>query len=88
MYIYIYTHTHTHTHTAGKISIEHITVFLSKYISKGAVDITFSWHLHKEKTKQISSEIQLCVMKWNDTGKGIEHAYWNVFNTSHKSIFW
>ncbi len=26
---------------AGKISIEHVTIFLSKYISKGAVDLTF-----------------------------------------------
>ncbi len=32
----------TSTYTAGKISIEHVTIFLSKYISKGAVDITFS----------------------------------------------
>ncbi len=28
--------------TAGKISTEHVTIFLSKYISKGAVDMTFS----------------------------------------------
>ncbi len=28
--------------TAGKISIEHVTIFLSKYISKGAVDMKFS----------------------------------------------
>ncbi len=34
LYIYIY--------TAGKISIEHITIFLSKYISKGAVDMKCS----------------------------------------------
>ncbi len=27
---------------AGKISIEHVTIFLSKYISKGAVDLKFS----------------------------------------------
>ncbi len=26
----------------GKISIEHITIFLSKYIFKGAVDLKFS----------------------------------------------
>ncbi len=32
--IYIY--------TAGKISIEHVTIFLSKYISKGAVDVNIS----------------------------------------------
>ncbi len=27
---------------AGKISFEHIPIFPSKYISKGAVDMTFS----------------------------------------------
>ncbi len=27
---------------AGKISFEHITIFPSKYISKGAVDMIFS----------------------------------------------
>ncbi len=34
MYIYIY--------TAGKISIECVTIFLSKYISKAAVNMKFS----------------------------------------------
>ena len=29
-------------YTAGKISMEHVTIFLSKYISKGAIDTTFS----------------------------------------------
>ncbi len=29
-------------YTAGKISIEHVTIFLIKYISKGAVDMKFS----------------------------------------------
>ncbi len=29
-------------YTAGKISIEHVTIFLSKYISKGTVDMKFS----------------------------------------------
>ncbi len=29
-------------YTAGNISIEHFTIFLSKYISKDAVDLTFS----------------------------------------------
>ncbi len=29
-------------YTAGKISIEHVTIFLSKYISKDAVDMNFS----------------------------------------------
>ncbi len=38
MCVYIY----THIHTAAKISIEHVTIFRSKYISKGAVDIKFS----------------------------------------------
>ena len=28
--------------TAGKISIEHVTIFLSKNISKGAIDMKFS----------------------------------------------
>ena len=28
--------------TAGKISIEHVIIFLSKYISKGAIDMKFS----------------------------------------------
>jgi len=28
--------------TAGKISTEHVTIFLSKYISKDAVDMKFS----------------------------------------------
>ncbi len=31
-----------HEYTAGKISIEHVTIFLIKYISKGAVDMKFS----------------------------------------------
>jgi len=29
-------------YTAGEISIEHVTIFLSKYISKGATDMKFS----------------------------------------------
>ncbi len=29
------------TNTAGKISIEHVTIFPSKYVSKSAVDMTF-----------------------------------------------
>ncbi len=32
----------SHIYTAGKISIEHVTIFLSKYISKGAVDMKLS----------------------------------------------
>ncbi len=44
-------------YTAGKISIEHVTIFLSKYISKGAVDLKFSPDVgnNPSKTKQISS---------------------------------
>ena len=30
------------TYTVGKVSIEHVTIFLSKYISKGAIHMTFS----------------------------------------------
>ncbi len=33
---------HNFLRTAGKMSIEHVTIFLSKYISKGAVDMKFS----------------------------------------------
>ena len=62
-------------HTAGKISIEHVTIF-SKYISKGAIDIHFSpdvgnnpSNLHIQRNKQIFSEIKLCVIMWNDTRK-------------------
>ncbi len=29
-------------YTAGNISIEHVNIFLSKYNSKGAVDLKFS----------------------------------------------
>ncbi len=36
IYIYIY------IYAAGKISIEHVSIFPSKYISKGAVDMKFS----------------------------------------------
>ncbi len=35
-------HVYILNYTAGKISIEHITIFLSKYISKGAVDMKLS----------------------------------------------
>ncbi len=47
MYVYcvyllcIYKYTHIQ-YTAGKISIEHLTILLSKYMSKGAVDLKFS----------------------------------------------
>ncbi len=64
------------THTAGQISIEHVTIFLSKYISKGAVDMKFSPDVDNNPSnpyiqrKQI--EIKLCVIKWNDAGK----TYW------------
>ncbi len=42
MYKYIYIYIYTHTYTVVKICIEHVTIFLSKYISKGAVDLKFS----------------------------------------------
>ncbi len=41
-YIYIYIYTLYFVYTAGKISIEHVTIFLSKYISKGVVDLKCS----------------------------------------------
>ncbi len=49
-------------YTLGKISIEHITIFLSRYISKGAADMTFSPDVGnnpsnpyiQNKTKQIN----------------------------------
>ncbi len=59
----------------GKISIECITIFLSKYISKGAVDMKFSPDDDDNpnnpyiQIKQNSSEIKLCVIKWNYTGQ-------------------
>ncbi len=62
----------------GKISIEYVTIFRSKYISKGAVDMKCSPdvsnnpsnpYIQINNQKQISSEIKLCVIKWNDTGK-------------------
>ncbi len=34
--------TTVYIYTVGKKSIEHITIFLSKYISKDAVDLKFS----------------------------------------------
>ncbi len=68
-------------YTLGKISIEHVTIFLSRYISKGAADMTFSPDVGnnpsnpyiQNKTKQINKKIKLCVIKWNETGKSIEH---------------
>ncbi len=38
---FLLTH-YSNIYTAGKISIKHVTIFLSKYISKGAVDMKFS----------------------------------------------
>lgn len=32
----------TQPHTAGEIIIKHVTVYLCKYISKGAIDVNFS----------------------------------------------
>ncbi len=73
------------TYTAGKISIEHVTIFLSKYITKGAVDMKFSPGVNNNPSnpyiliKQISSEMKLCVIRWNDTENRLN--YWNVLNT-------
>ncbi len=64
----------------GKISIQHVTIFLSKYISKGAVDITFSPDVGNKPSNPFRNGIT--------EGKSIEHAYWNVFNTSYKSLCW
>ncbi len=58
-------------YTAGKISI-----FLSKYISKGAVDLTFSQDVGNNPSNpyiKISSEIKLYVIKWNDMRESIGH---------------
>ncbi len=41
-YIYI--------HTAGKISIERGTIFLSNYISKGAVDMKYSTDVYNNSS--------------------------------------
>ncbi len=49
----------------GEISIEHVTVFLSKYISKGAVDLKCSPDVDNNPSYphiQISSEIKLCII--------------------------
>ena len=37
-----YTDQLIYINTAGKISIEHVTIFLSKYILKGSIDMKFS----------------------------------------------
>ncbi len=63
---------HLPIYTAGRISIEHVTIFLSNYISKGAVDMTFLPDVFNNPSNpyiQIRSEIKLYVIKWNDIGK-------------------
>ncbi len=59
--------THACIHKAGKIGIERLNFFLSKYISKGAVDLKFSPDVGNNPSNpyiQIkqnkSSEINLC----------------------------
>ncbi len=61
----------------GKICIEHVTIFLSKYISKGAVDLKFSpddgnnpsnAYIQRKQNKYVQ-ELKLCIIKRNDTGK-------------------
>ncbi len=44
-------------YTAGKISIEHVTIFLSKYLSKGAVDIKLSPGVRSSYLETISEII-------------------------------
>ncbi len=76
--------THLSVYTAAKISFEHVTIFLSKYISKGAADMKFSPDVGNNPRKQY---IQLkqnkyvqklsCVIKWNDREKVLN--YWNLF---------
>ena len=68
-------------YTAGKLSIEHVTIFLSKYISKDAIDMIFSPDVgnnrsnpYIKRNKQINSEMKLCIIMWNDT--------WHVLMTS------
>ncbi len=66
---------HLPIYTAGRISIEHVTIFLSNYISKGAVDMKFLPDVFNNPSNpyiQIRSEIKLYVIKWNDIGK----KYW------------
>ena len=50
-------------YAAGTISIEHVTIFLSKYISKGAVDMTFSPDVGNDPSNPyMRSEVKLCVI--------------------------
>ncbi len=46
-------------YTAGKISIEHLTIFPCKYISKGAVDMKFSPDVVKipNKTNEFRNKV-------------------------------
>ncbi len=47
---------------AGKINIEHVTIFLSKYISKGAVDLKFSPDVFDTYFTRCMSLLVLCIM--------------------------
>ncbi len=56
---------------------------------KGAVDMKFSPDVDNNPSYpyiQISSDMKSCVIKWNDREKALN--YWNVFNTSYKSVCW
>ncbi len=71
MCVYIFLHCH---------HVKNVTIFLSKYISKGAVDMKFSpdvgnirTHTYIQRKQNNKFRNKLCVIKWNDTGKSIEH---------------
>ncbi len=63
--------------TAGKIRIEHVTIFVSKYISKGTVDLKFSpdvgkklikiytIYTKKNKTNKIRHLVMSYKMEWH-----------------------
>src|SRR4029434_4630281 len=46
-------------YTAGKISIEHVTIFLSKNISKGAIDMKFSPDVGNNPSNQYTQRKQI-----------------------------
>ncbi len=63
---------HVCVFTAGKKILNDLTVFPGKYISKGAVDMTFSSDVGNNPSNpyiQISSEIKSCVIKGMTQGE-------------------
>ncbi len=68
---------HVCVFTAGKKILNDLTVFPGKYISKGAVDMTFSSDVGNNPSNpyiQISSEIKSCVIKGMTQGE----KYWTT----------